>query len=513
MQNPTKRRRGRFGRPRVLILTVAALILALPAAASAQSRLLIWRTPSHYMTPSQAAADVSPANLRGSGRGKLTSRVVLPAGYTTKHCWPVLYLLHGSGTPVEWTADALSAKIPAIIVLPGGGPSWFVNWWDGGLRRPGWESWILNELIPLMARRLPICHSRSDHSIAGLSMGAYGAIYIASQAPQYFGSAGSFDGTLNIERTEFAFGYTPFPLYWDWPGSFYANGHNPTDLAANLAHTRVLLEDGNGTLLPGDSSGGPEARIEELETLFQSEDFAKAARRAHVPLTDAVHPGIHDWFTWGYDLTQMIAWNPFKHVARAPSKWTYTTTATQGQAWGYRFRFASPPLALLKIVRSGSSLRLSGTGRLSLSTPSGRRYRGRLPFRIIRGRLKEGGSRGGTGTGAPQLRSISLRVLPRKPTFHNPLRISFVPPRTLGSSRRYQVTALSSITNCTNFLNHRLRGIRGRRVSVTLGPSLYVHNARWCGSPVMVAVAIVPTSSTPVTIGTYLASASVSLAP
>jgi hypothetical protein len=107
-----------------------------------------------------------------------------------------------------------------------------------------------------------------------------------------------FDGTLNIERTEFALGYSTFGLYWGPSGGFWAVDHNPTALASNLRHTRVLLEDGNGTPLKGDPDTSSSARIPELETLAQTKDFLHAARAAHVPVTMDEHLGVHDWLTW-----------------------------------------------------------------------------------------------------------------------------------------------------------------------------------------------------------------------
>jgi S-formylglutathione hydrolase FrmB len=465
------------------------------------------------MTPAEAASYVSPVYLHGAGPGRLESRVVLPPGYTTRHCWPVLYLLHGAGTPIEWTQDALAAKLHAIVVLPGGGPSWYVNWWNGGARSPGWESWILRELIPFVGRRLPICPGRHNHSIAGLSMGAYGAVYLASQLPDYFGSVGSFSGTLNIERPEFALGYTTFPTFWGPPSGFYAVGHNPTAIAANLAHTRVLLEDGNGTPLPGDPDTSVASRIPELETLAQSKDFDAAARVAHVPVTMDLHGGVHDWVTWGYDLTRMIAWGPFKRVAASPSRWRYSTVESDGTAWGFRFHFVRPPTSVLTITHTGSTLELRGVGGLLLKSPRGRQYFGQLPFDIRHGRVVR--ARGGSGSpgGSPHQAAVVLRVTPQHPRVRQALRISFKPLPRIPPASRYQVTAMSWGDACTDFVYRRLRAKPGHRVSVTLAPEPTINQGRWCAPTGMIELAVVSASAEPTVLGRFLAGGSVSFRP
>ncbi len=65
-------------------------------------------------------------------------RVLLPAGYGASHKrYPVLYLLHGStGSAAQWTTDgfaaeALTARLPLIVVVPDGGPNGeYTNWVD-----------------------------------------------------------------------------------------------------------------------------------------------------------------------------------------------------------------------------------------------------------------------------------------------------------------------------------------------------------------------------------------------
>ena len=124
-------------------------------------------------------------------------RILLPAGYgsQTKRRYPVLYLLHGaSGDQTSWTdagqgdAEALTAKLPLIVVMPDGGRGGFyTNWFNngaGGL--PRWENWHIKRLIPYIDGRYRTRAARSERAIAGLSMGGFGTFSYASRHPDLF---------------------------------------------------------------------------------------------------------------------------------------------------------------------------------------------------------------------------------------------------------------------------------------------------------------------------------------
>jgi hypothetical protein len=83
----------------------------------------------------------------------------------------VVYLLHsGDGQYDFWLQSPrqndprgtivpdLVGDFPAIIVMPDAGANGrYMNWWNGGRRGdPGWERYHLDELIPLVERRLKV---------------------------------------------------------------------------------------------------------------------------------------------------------------------------------------------------------------------------------------------------------------------------------------------------------------------------------------------------------------------
>jgi S-formylglutathione hydrolase FrmB len=130
-------------------------------------------------------------------------RVLLPSGYdTTLRRYPVLYLLHGlSGDYTDWTTRTnigeYSRTLALIIVMPDGGNEWWTNAADGGAR---YEDYLADDLPADVVKKFRTINSRYGRSIAGLSMGGYGALKLALKRPAAFHVAASFSGAFNVTR-------------------------------------------------------------------------------------------------------------------------------------------------------------------------------------------------------------------------------------------------------------------------------------------------------------------------
>ena len=122
--------------------------------------------------------------------------VYLPSDYqASKLAYPVLYLLHGRGNDFrEWlgeghiqtTADELIAKgeIPAaIIVMPDGGNSWYVD------RDELMETALLRDLPAEIETNFRALRTREGRLIGGFSMGGYGALRLVLKYPDRFAAA------------------------------------------------------------------------------------------------------------------------------------------------------------------------------------------------------------------------------------------------------------------------------------------------------------------------------------
>ena len=470
-----------------LVAAVCVVVLAAPAAGGPQ-RAIVWDLHSKYITKSEALAGLTtPATVAAAGPTGLRSWVFLPNGYTSAHCWPVLYLMHTAYVPDEWLgSQPVFAKLPAIVVIPGGGNGWSTDWWNNGARSPGWEKWFFNELVPKVSSTFPICPGRSNHAIAGASMGGYEGMYLAAQRPDYFGTAASFSGVIAIADQSIQYGYGPSREIWGPPGGFYEVGHDPAYLLPALRDTRLFVDVGNGLLPNGQSPGTPNSpsavgtQLLEAVMRDQASLFLTAAHKDQINVSFWEHNGIHNQDNWDSDLTQFIASNPFAAVPINPPSWRYATTDRSGDAWGWRFSFSQPPTTVETFEYSNGTLRLTGAGKVVLDSPSGHRFRGSLPLSIRGGALRT------IHAPAPVFRPTSLPIdivlRPLRVGRHTPLRVMFT-ARALPPGSSYFVTAFQSTANCVSGAFTQVKKVKaGQHVSVTLAPGANTgrKGLAWC---------------------------------
>jgi S-formylglutathione hydrolase FrmB len=373
------------------------LVLALWCAPAGAQQLITWTTTSRYVDPARTQFNSPPPGV-APRQPALRVDVLLPDGYDGTRRFPILYLLHGHGDSYDsWVnpqrGDLLDIArgFPAIIVMPEAATGWYTNWWDGGARGSdgrGWERYHLDELIPLVESRLKILPGRSNHAIAGLSMGGEGAIFYAEQRPGYFGAAASFSGVLSLQRPEWPAGFDTqgqnhLDVYGDPQAqSFYWTGHNPVALVDALRWTRVFVRVGDGLplpLFPGEATNYFGA-VAEAELSQHGADFAAAARDAGVNLTYEPTTGVHDWPYWRLALQSALTWGFFRPVPEAPSSWTYSTVAQSGRAWDLQYSFVAPPGAVETFVRDGDRLRGSGSGVVTIAADGRPAFTATLPF-------------------------------------------------------------------------------------------------------------------------------------
>jgi enterochelin esterase-like enzyme len=159
--------------------------------------------------------------------------VFLPPGYDSgSRRYPVLYMLHGlSGTNEEWTwyglfqtADAMmrAGSIPPfIIVLPQGDDSYWVDH-PGG---PPWGQYLARDVVRDVDARFRTDTSAQGRALGGLSMGADGALQMALNFPDVFGTAVANSPVLRPYELASAFygdaaffdGHYPVTLVQDYP--------------------------------------------------------------------------------------------------------------------------------------------------------------------------------------------------------------------------------------------------------------------------------------------------------
>lgn len=137
---------------------------------------------------------------------KIRVGIYLPAAYAARptDTFPCLYFLHGMfGDERKWqqretdlVLDELIEKgevPPMIVACPAGHNSMYVNWVNGQGR---WMDFITEDLVKELEAKYRIDGRRAMRGISGDSMGGYGALNIALQKPELYGSASAHSAAL-----------------------------------------------------------------------------------------------------------------------------------------------------------------------------------------------------------------------------------------------------------------------------------------------------------------------------
>ena len=391
-------------RRRLLIIIVGLASLGFGTSPAHAAKLVTWSTTSAHVDPAKEPMGDPPDGV--ARPPALRVNVYEPSAYDGTSCRPVLYLMHGAfGAYDYWSSPAkldvlnLLKDFPGFIVMPDSGAIGAgIDYWNGGKRDdPGWASYHLDDLIPLVERRLNVCPGRRNHAIGGYSAGGLTAALDAAARPGYFGSLASFSGVLSPQRPEFVAGFGAalnglFPDYFGTQISyekllgdpvlqkFYWDGHDPTALIDNLRHTRVFLSNGDGIPRNVPSDVNHPVKPIEAEVKLMAQDFMHAADRAGVRYRHVENPGVHDYPYFKVAVRQANDWGFFRSVPESPKRWTYSTTARSGQMWNLDFRFKSPPQVLERFRRTRDTLSASGAGTVTITSPEGCSFTAALPF-------------------------------------------------------------------------------------------------------------------------------------
>lgn len=197
------------------VTALAALLVAVPAEAAPT----LPEPDSHGLTLVSLSQDTTDPRLLDAVVATAAIfqpvhvRIYLPAGYSTnttaRH--KTLYLLHGGGDALDdarsWVEEGDVPSLvdatgyPGIVVMPEGGKAgWYTDWAqpDVGGRRPEWETFHIDQLVPWIDANFRTLATKADRAVAGLSMGGYGALSYAARHPELFSAAAEFSGTTNL---------------------------------------------------------------------------------------------------------------------------------------------------------------------------------------------------------------------------------------------------------------------------------------------------------------------------
>lgn len=232
-------------------------------------------------------------------------QVDLPVGYDADPArrWPVTYYLAGTGHRytdfnAQYDGERLTAGFPSIVVAPDGRSGYWSDWFNGGRGGPpAYETFVIDELIPLIDARFRTTAARSGRAIMGESMGGYGAMMDAARHPDLFAAAASLSGAVDsnlpangavLSASSALDGSAPDAIYGPRASEEIRwRGHNPTDLAANLRSLTLRISAANGLPAPGIGEGPAELPgcAVEVAVHMASVDLRDALDRLHVPNT------------------------------------------------------------------------------------------------------------------------------------------------------------------------------------------------------------------------------------
>jgi len=131
--------------------------------------------------------------------------IILPDGYSkVQERYPVLYLLHGlTGNYTNWVkySDIVryAKEYQLIIVTPDGKNGWYTN--SRTQQNAKYEEQIMNDLIPNVEKKYRTIQSKFSRAIAGLSMGAYGAIKFGLKYPDKFFFVGGMSPAIQFPKS------------------------------------------------------------------------------------------------------------------------------------------------------------------------------------------------------------------------------------------------------------------------------------------------------------------------
>lgn len=213
---------------------LAASSLVLIAACAGASEAPVTGPPAAASAAPAAGADATATGSFHSGRFPSSALgvvkqyyVYLPPGYeASDRRYPVVYMLHGlGGDENNWrqldigpAADEVALE--AIIVMPDGDDGFYVNWASevdheaclrGSrpfgqaldmrtycVRQARYEDYIARDLVAHVDATYRTIPERDGRAIGGLSMGGYGALYLAMKHPDLFGATASHAGVTSL---------------------------------------------------------------------------------------------------------------------------------------------------------------------------------------------------------------------------------------------------------------------------------------------------------------------------
>lgn len=219
-----------------------------------------------------------------------------------------LYLLHGifgnytdwvSGTRIQsWAQDKNLA-----VVMPSADNAFYV---DNPKSNALYGSFIHEELVEFTRKSFPLSRKREDTFIGGLSMGGYGSIVNALQAPETFGAVCALSSALVLDKAAGMKEYTDFLM---------TNKGYYESVFGNLDELKGSDKDYDALAEKLAKSGEPKPRFymacgTEDDLIGGNRDFRDHLKALNFDVTWEEAPGKHDWEFWDTYIKKVLDWLP-----------------------------------------------------------------------------------------------------------------------------------------------------------------------------------------------------------
>jgi pimeloyl-ACP methyl ester carboxylesterase len=287
----------------------------------------------------------------------------------------------------------LADAYPSIIVSPDANSGYWSDWYNGGaFGPPKYETFVIDQLIPLIDARFRTIADRSHRAVFGISMGGYGSMMFAARHPDLFVAAASLSGAVDsnlpangaaLSASSTFDGAAPDAIYGPRAAQEVRwRGHNPTDLAANLRDLDLQVRTADGTPNPsigeGEGSGDIPSCIVEKGVHMASVNFHQqldALGIAHA--WKDYGAGCHTVPNFRREVVDTLA--VFERVLAKPpgppARFDYRSIEPQFDVWGWHFDTdPERALELLHVQAGRDGVTLEGSGRTTVTTPAW--YRG-----------------------------------------------------------------------------------------------------------------------------------------
>ena len=367
---------------------VAALVSCAPAAAAGDVRI----TEDKQIAPRVVELTISTPAFTTPTHVLID----LPVGYDADpdRRWPVTYVLAGTMNTYKTFNSfvdgvKLTESFPSIVVSPNGDSGYWSDWYNGGaFGPPMYETYVIDQLIPLIDARFRTIADRSQRAVMGVSMGGSGSMMFAAKHPDLFVAASSISGAVDSNlpangavlsaSSEFD-GAPPDAIYGPRATQEVRwHGHNPTDLAANLRDLDLQVRTANG--IPNPGIGEQPATADSVSCIVEG-GVHMASVDLHDKLTSLGIP--HVWMDYGPGChtkpnfireladTMAVFAKVFARDVPAPAKFDYTSIEPHFDVWGWHVD-ADPQRALEFLTMTnvtGAGLTLAGSGATAVTSP------------------------------------------------------------------------------------------------------------------------------------------------